>query len=139
MVTLNKRTMWNLPMTQAYNQNYRIIRYWKYLFYVLGIIPLGYITSLLSFYIYSRIKLGYLPRYNFPDPKTNENYQEFLPVITITGNIWVVSLPVWIILIVVYLIMNRKHINRRPVIISSITQVCALGFLFSGIVEWFAD
>ncbi len=112
---------------------------WKILFYILGLIPLGFIISLLSFYFHAGRILGNLPRYNQPDPKELEIYSEYSPYIDLSGEVWIYSLLMWIISTILYLILKRRQISWTPVIVSTFGQACAIVLFLSGIMEWYAD
>lgn len=112
---------------------------WKTYFYGLGTIPLIFSISLLTFYFHAGLILGRLPRYNQPDPKELGIYFDYLPIISLTGNIWIYSLIFWLLLTVVYLIAKRKQIIWKPIIISALGQVCAISLFLSGVMEWYAD
>ncbi|RED48189.1 hypothetical protein [Seonamhaeicola aphaedonensis] len=112
---------------------------WKTYFYVLGIIPIIFSVSLLTFYFHAGLILGRLPRYNQPDPKELEIYFFYEPIINFTGNIWVFSLAFWLLSSVVYIILKRKQIVWKPILISALGQFCAISLFLSGVIEWFAD
>lgn len=115
------------------------MKIWKMIFYLLGLLPLGYIISMITFYLHTRVLLGFFPKYNQPDPKTLEIYQDYLPFINWTGNIWFVSLIIWIIMTITYIVLKRKKTNWRPLIFNALIQFCAIGLFVSGIGVWFAD
>ncbi|HET6559636.1 MAG TPA: hypothetical protein VFG54_20090 [Prolixibacteraceae bacterium] len=115
------------------------MKYWKISFYGLGVIPFGFIISLLTFYFQAGRILGYLPRYNLPDPKELALYSVYSPIIDLTGLIWVYSLALWLIAISVYLIVKKEQINWRSIFISTIGHIAAISLFFSGIMEWYAD
>lgn len=115
------------------------MKYWKISFYGLGIIPSVHFISLVSFYLHAGWILGYLPKYNLPDPKELALYSVYSPIIHLTGLIWIYSLSLWLILITIYLIVKKEQINWTPIIISTIGHVAAISLFFSGILEWYAD
>lgn len=108
----------------------------KKLIYIGGLLPLTFLIPLLSFYFHAGIILGHFPSYNNPDPKQLAPYEFYENIISITGNIWVVSFPIWLILLIIYSIKIRK--NFKSVITTAI-QLLTVGILFSGILEWYAD
>lgn len=122
-------------------QHFNIMRmkYWKTSLYVLGVIPLGFIFSLLTFYFHAGKILGHLPSYNHPDPKRLEIYFDYAPFINWSGGMWIYSLIICLILVPIYLIVNRKQVVWTPVIACAIGQSLGMFLLFSDIVEWFAD
>ena len=107
--------------------------------YLLGLMPFGFALSLSAFYIHATNILGYFPRYNQPDPKELDIYICYEPVISLAGNLWICSVPIWLFLIAGYLIISRKNINWTPFVFSLIGQCCAILLFLSGIMEWFAD
>lgn|GEM_PF-4039744 len=112
---------------------------WKTTFIILGLIPYGFIISLLSFYFHAGRVLGRLPCYNQPDPKELSFYSGYHLFIQATGNIWLFTLLIWIPLMVMYLVLNRKSLVWQPVIFSSAGQLIALTLLFSEIANWYFD
>lgn len=115
------------------------MKHWKIALYGLGIIPFVFFISLLSFYLHAGWILGYLPKYNLPDPKELALYSVYSPIIDLTGLIWIYSLALWFLLITVYLTVKKEQINWRPIIISTIGNIAAISLFFSKIVEWYAD
>ncbi len=115
------------------------MKYWKLAFLVLGILPLTFATSILSFYFHAGQILGRLPSYNTPDPKDLEIYSDYSPIIDLLGQIWAYSFIVWIIVSIVYMIIKRNKINFKPIIISAIGQIIVLIIFFSEIIKWYAD
>lgn len=112
---------------------------WKIVFYVMGVLPWGFIVSLLSFYIRAKEILGYAPRYNQPDPGNLDIYSHYAPYIDFTMGIWLYSFIAWILLTIVYLIAQRKQLQLMPVIVSLFGQICAVMLVVSGIFEWYVD
>lgn len=115
------------------------MKYWKISFYGLGIIPFVHLISLLSFYLHAGWILGYLPKYNFPDPKDLALYSVYSPIIYLTGLLWIYSLGFWLLLTTVYLIVKKEQFKWRPIIMSALGHLAAISLFFSGIVEWYAD
>ena len=112
---------------------------WKAFLWILGILPIGFISSILTFYFHAGQILGRLPHYNMPDPKELSIYADYSPFINFGLGIWLISFPIWLIFIIAYLIIQRKSINWLPIIIGGIIQIIAIRILFSGIIEWYAD
>jgi hypothetical protein len=106
---------------------------------ILGVLAYVHAICMLTFYFHVAILLGYLPRYNQPDPQTLSIYSFYEPIISITGNIALFAFPLSIILIFVYLIIERKNISWRAVSFNLIGFSIAVSIFFSGIMEWFAD
>jgi hypothetical protein len=115
------------------------MKIWKIIFYILGIIPWFCIVSLMTFYFHAGKILGYLPRYNMPDPKVLTIYNDYASFIRCSFAIWFYSFITCFILAIIYLIINRKKINPYPIIFAFIGNIIALRLLFSGIFEWFVD
>ena len=112
---------------------------WRIIFYILGIIPWFFIVSLMTFYFHATKILGYLPRYNMPDPKELNIYSDYSSFIYWSLGIWFYAFLVWLLLTIIYLIVYRKNIKWNPVIFASIGNIIALLLVFSGIFEWFVD
>lgn len=113
------------------------MKYWKIVFWVLGILPIGFVISILSFYFHAGQILGNPPHYNQPDPKELDIYTDYSPFVDWTAEIWLWSVPIWLILSVVYLILKRKEINWRPIVISGTGQILGILTLLSGVFEWY--
>lgn len=114
------------------------LHYWKTVFIIEGIIPLGFIISLLTFYVHATVVLGYFPSYNKPDPKNLNFYHIYSDLINIFFGIWFFSFPILIILIFFYLILQRKK-KWKLVVFSLTTHLIAIALLSSDIMKWFAD
>jgi hypothetical protein len=112
---------------------------WKACFHVTGIIPVLFCVSLLGFYFHAAYILGKFPTYGHPDPKTLGIYVIYSPMILVTGNIWICSLPIWLIVTATYVILKRKLVTWRPVILSLLAQICAIAVFLSTVSEWYAD
>ena len=108
-------------------------------FVINGLIPFGFIFFLMTFYFHAAAILGSFPVYNQPDPKKLDIYYDYIGLITISGNIWVYSLLIFLLMIVLVLISKRRKTDWRLIGLSSIGHIIAILLLFSGIVEWFAD
>jgi hypothetical protein len=115
------------------------MKYWKISILGLGLLPLGFILSLLTFYFHAGIVLGYLPSYDYPDPSKLLIYRIYLPLIWITATIWLVSFMFWVILIVLYIIIRKGKINWKYLILTAIIQALAIILFKSRIWEWFVD
>lgn len=115
------------------------LNYWKIGFITNGILPLGFIISLMTFYFHASRILGRFPTYNQPDPQKLDIYKHYSGFIYRSGNIWILSLLVLIIMITAYWIVKRKRTNWRLVGLSSIGHLVAIILFLSGIMEWFAD
>jgi hypothetical protein len=87
------------------------MKYWKISFYGLGILQILFCVSMLTFYFHAALILGYLPKYNQPDPAELDIYKHYLPIITWSGNVWIVSFLFWFLLTITYLILKRKQIR----------------------------
>ena len=115
------------------------MKYWNIIFCILGILPLGFVIPILLFYFHAGQLLGRLPRYNQPDPKELDIYSDYSPLVDLTGKIWLISFPVWLILTITYLIFRRKHIQWTPIAISGALQLLGIIILLSGIFQWYID
>jgi hypothetical protein len=115
------------------------MKLWKSIFILLGIIPFGFIFSLLTFYFHAGYILGRLPIYDKPDPKFLSIYNLYAPWIDITGEVWLISLFIWLFIMVIYLIINRKSTSWKLLLYSSIGYIIAILLFLSGIMEWYSD
>lgn len=115
------------------------MNHWRSWFSVFGIISVIFCISLLGFYFHAGYILGRFPTYGHPDPKTLANYGSYSPIILVTGNIWICSLPIWLIVTVTYVILKRKQVLWRPVLLSLLAQICAISAFLSRAMEWYAD
>ncbi len=115
------------------------MKYWKIAFYILGVIPLGFIISLLVFYFRVGLILGRLPFPSYDDPKNFDIYTIYSDFIYLSSSLWIISLFAWFIIVGIYSIIHRKQIKWTPVLISLISQIIAILLAFSRIFEWFLD
>ncbi len=118
---------------------YITTNFWKLLFIVLGIIPFGFIIPLLTLYINACIELGYYPTYNNPASNHLFVYKYYSPIINSSGEMWICSLLIWVLISIIYIIIKRKNIKWKLILFSSIGQVLAIILFLSGIMEWFMD
>lgn len=87
----------------------------KLLFYSMGVLPLGYVVSLLAFYFHAKRVLGYAPAPGQPDPKELAIYSVYDPFISWTFGKWFYSFLVWVILLIIYLgKYGRKTLTSTP-------------------------
>ena len=115
------------------------MKIWKSIFYMLAVTPWLFIISLMAFYIHAGRILDRPPNYNQPDPKELSIYEDYAPYIDFFGSIWICSLMLWVVLSIIYLIVNRKKIEWLPLIISGIGHFFGFLLLLSGIFEWYVD
>lgn len=115
------------------------IKHLKIEIYVLGLIPYGFILSLIVFYFHTGFFLDRLPTPSQPDPKELPFYAVYEPLVNTTGNIWLFSVFAWLIVSAIYIFACKKRIQWKPIIYSSIGHLAVVILLFSTIVEWFAD
>ncbi len=107
--------------------------------YFFSTLPLIFSVSILIFYFHAAKIIGHLPRYNQPDPKELEIYEIYHPIINFTGNIWIYSFLIWLILIITFIYKSRKKLNYKLITISIICQVIPIIIFFTEILEWYAD
>ncbi len=107
--------------------------------YFLSSFALIFSVSILVFYIHASRIVGHLPTYGNPDPKELEIYQSYSPILNFTLSIWFYSFLVWLILLIIYIVKNRKKLNYEPIIITLIVQSIPFIILFSTIFEWYVD
>ena len=89
---------------------------WKITFYLFAVSPVLYVVSLFTFNFHSAIQLGFFPSYSQPDPKEIEVYEIYQPIILTFGNIWLVSLLIWIPLVLIYWLIYLKKNNMETYI-----------------------
>ena len=115
------------------------LNYWKIGFVINGLIPFGFIISLLTFYFHAAKILGRLPVYNLPDPKELDIYNQYSEIIYSLSAIWIISFLVLLIMTILFWIIKRKTTDWKLIGLSSIGHLFAILLLFSGIMEWFVD
>lgn len=109
-------------------------------FYSLSLFPLLFIISLLSFYFHVRYILGHFPIPSLDDPKHFSIYSFYSPIIQYALLLFIFSIPIWLIIGVMYLITHRKKIIFwKPVTVSFIIYVISIILFSSEILNWFMD
>jgi hypothetical protein len=115
----------------------------KTVIYWIGLFSYGFVLSHLAFFVHSWILLELMPAYNQPDPKILGIYSIYEPIIGFTGMLWFISIPIWRILAIVFYVKTSRQgtsdIVWKPLVLGLIDNVIAISFVFSGIVERFAD
>jgi hypothetical protein len=107
------------------------MRHRKLLILGLGLVPWGFIASLLGFYYRAWQSLGYLPFYD-SDPRENTIALSYQPWITVTAEIWCFSFVIWI-LVLIYTLTSRKKASRGLIMAGAIGHIMAAILLLSGI------
>jgi hypothetical protein len=115
------------------------IRNWKFVLSVFALAPFLHTLFLFAFYLHSTIELGYFPKYDNPDPKQMQFYDVYEPIIIASGNIWLMSIILWIPLVLIYWIKFKNKTNWKPVIFALFSFLLAIISIFTSITEWFAD
>jgi hypothetical protein len=115
------------------------MKYLKIVYFILGILPFGFIISLLTFYFHAGNILGRLPSYNHPDPKDFSIYLSYSPLINLTLEVCVYSFFPWLVLILVDSVLYWKNISWRLLLGDSLGYGIILFLLFSGIIDWYMD
>lgn len=115
------------------------MKFWRISFYTLGIIPLGFIISLLAFYFNATKILGHFPSYENPDPKELSIYDSYSSAITFTFELWAYSILIWLLLLIAHMVIKRKETDWKLIIKSGLGHLCAILLFFSEITLWFAD
>jgi len=110
-----------------------------WLLYLLGITPLFYIVSILTFYFHARSILGRFPSYDNPDPGKLPIYRTYYWVIDWSFEIWVIGFLAWLVFSVLLLIMKREKASIRAIVLSSIGHIIAIFITLGPIFEWFVD
>ena len=115
------------------------MKWLKKLIYFLSSFALVFSVSILVFYFHASRIVGHLPTYGNPDPKQLEIYQNYSPTLNLTLSIWFYSFLVWLILLIIYIVKNRKELNYKPIIITLVVQIIPFIIFFSTIFEWYVD
>jgi hypothetical protein len=113
--------------------------FWKTGFLINGVLPFGFIISLLTFYFHATVILGHFPKYNRPDPKNLDSYEVYSVFISTTGILWMVSFFLTIPLVITYLTIKRKNSNWKLIAFSFISQTIAVLLFLSNVSEWYFD
>ncbi len=114
------------------------MKYWKFVFILLAVIPGIYVIALLAYYVHATIILGYAPYYNHPDPKTLSIYTSYSQTIYGTFQASFYLLPVWCLVSFMYLGRYKKE-NVNYILLGSIIYLMAYLLFKSEIFEWFLD
>jgi len=112
---------------------------WKFLLLFLGLLPWTFTISLLAFFFHAGNILGHAPSYGNPDPKELAIYSDYEPFIHISATAWLYSFLLWLSIVILYLVSNKKTIRWPFVMVGIISQFFAVCMLFSGIFEWYVD
>lgn len=124
-------------MYQPWIMKFRRNISWVMLF--LSLCSLPWIIVPLIFYFKACNFLGYNPTYNHPDPKELSFYEGYNTIITLSGNLWLMSFFTWVFVVIVTIIVTRKSINWKPIVLSLIPHVLSILVLLSDITKWFFD
>ena len=113
-------------------------RYWRIALYILGFFPSIFIIFLLAFYIHAGIILDY---WNISgiNPAEFYLYYFYQYIIIYSWIISVFTLAIWIIVLFVYVIKNRKKVEWKSVTILSVIYLIAILLAFSKIFEFALD
>jgi hypothetical protein len=115
------------------------LNYWKIGFVTNGLMPFGFIISLMTFYFHAYRILGRFPSYNQPDPKELDIYKHYSGFIYSFGSVWIISFLALIVMVIIFLVIKPKKADWRLIGLSSIGHFIAIMLFLSGIMEWFAD
>lgn len=117
--------------------------FWKIAFFLVGLIPWGFIVTLYAFYYRAWDVLGRAPGYNHPDPKELAIYSDYAPYINGFAEIWSWSMLGWIGMIMIYLVMffvlKWKKFSWGPIAFGMLSHICGFLVLFTGVFEWYMD
>ena len=119
-------------------KEFKTLKYWKIAFYILGSIPLIFIISLLTFYIYYGIILGFwgisgINPYKFPASKIYQHIIIYSWVITFF------CIPIFVITTIFYFIKNKNEKLKKIIIASAIIFMIAILLIFSKILLFALD
>ena len=112
---------------------------WNIVIVILGLLPYGFLLSLLTFYFHVAAVIGRLPFYDNPDPKKLAIYSSYKSIIDSTGSIWMYSFFAWILVVLPYLIIQKRSVFWKPSRIGTIGYLVGILLFFSGIMKWYAD
>lgn len=115
------------------------MKIWKSIFYVIAVTPWLFIITLMGFYFHAGRLLGHSPSYGRPDPKELSIYDDYAPFINLFGSIWICCFMLWLVISIIYLIVNRKKIEWLPLVISGIGHFFGFLLLYSDILDWYVD
>lgn len=96
---------------------------WKAILYLLSVPPLVFSIALLTFFFHAWIILGEPPGYNQPDPKELYIYPEYHTILAPSLFLAFFGFFACVIAVALYIIVNRKKTEWRPVI------VCGVAYL----------
>lgn len=115
------------------------MKWLKRIIWLLGIPPLAFAITILTFYFHVAIQDGHLPTYNNPDPKYTGLYVYYATIIETSLTLWFYTFLVWLVIIIVYLFKNKDNYTNKPVVATIIFQVMAILVCMSEVLEWFVD
>ncbi len=111
----------------------------KFSLFILTIIPWVFMILLVIFYFHAGNILGHAPSYDNPDPGNLDIYSNYAPFIFSAALISAYAVPLWFILILVYVIIKQKNSNLKLIGMGMFTYLCLIFTFLSGIFEWFLD
>lgn len=115
------------------------MKIWKIAFNIIGILPLFFILSILTFYFHTAHRVGHLPTYGNPDPKYTGLYNHYSPLIHFTFLVWILSVLPWIIMLLVHFFKKDKEQLQNIKGWGAIFHLIAFIILLSTIFEWYVD
>ena len=77
--------------------------------------------------------------YDNPDPKQLLIYDTYNEIISVTFEMWIIALLIWLITSITLLVSTRSRIDWTPIKISVFGHVIGIIILFSHIFEWYVD
>lgn len=119
---------------------YRLIRnLLSQIIFLLGLVPFGFIISIMIFYLATYDAVGYTPSYNHPDPNSLSWAEPFQSTVADWGGLWIMSLIAWIVMCIITAFITRKNLLWKPIVITLTGHLIAIWILLGPIGEWFAD
>ena len=114
----------------------KILKLW---YFLLGIIPLGFIISLLIFYFHTRLFIGRFPVYSYPDPKELYFYGFYSSIINFFANSCIYSLILWLSTLIFNKMINDKIVPVNFIFFGLFCFIISIILFFSQILEWYID
>ncbi len=111
----------------------------KVFYTVSTIIAWTFSLSLILIYLQATCILGHFPSYGAPDPKSFSFYDTYESIITMIGNVWLITFILWIIFTSIFLYSHHTYLKSKVFMFGLCGQILVAFVLFSRIVEWWID
>ena len=107
--------------------------------YAMGLPPLAFILTLTGLALYMGHIRGYLLSSGIPGWGEAMFYYEHEQLMYMTGGIWFFSLFLGALLILIYIIVNYRKMDWKPLISTITLNLGAFLMLFTPVFKWFDD